>query len=224
MPKHLMEAVAYHEGIPGHHLQISIAQESTSVPKFRTQARFTAFSEGWGLYAERLAKEMGAYQDPYSDFGRLSTEIWRAIRLVVDTGIHAKGWSEEGAIAYFMDNSAVADGAIKAEVRRYIAWPDRHAEDPRAETSGRGRAWGAVRHSRLPRHGARRRTAAARHSGTADRQLDRGGGLRFPPLQEAPPSRKSRASSRCAASGFSCPMPATTMSLMLGTPACSKRR
>lgn len=123
MPKTLMEAVAYHEGNPGHHMQISIAQESTSVPKFRTQSRFTAFSEGWGLYAERLAKEMGAYQDPYSDFGRLSSEIWRAIRLVVDTGIHAKGWTEEGAVAYFRENSAVAEGAIRAEVRRYFVTP-----------------------------------------------------------------------------------------------------
>jgi uncharacterized protein (DUF885 family) len=123
MPKPLMEAVAYHEGNPGHHMQISIAQESTSVPRFRTQMGFTAFSEGWGLYAEYLAKEMGAYQDPYSEFGRLSTEMWRAIRLVVDTGIHAKGWTEDGAIAYFRDNSAVADGAIRAEVQRYFAWP-----------------------------------------------------------------------------------------------------
>jgi uncharacterized protein (DUF885 family) len=123
MPKHLMEAIAYHEGNPGHHMQISIAQESESVPRFRTQVGFTAFSEGWGLYAELLAKEMGAYEDPYSDFGRLTTEIWRAVRLVVDTGIHARGWSEEGAITYFRDNSAVADGAIKAEVRRYFAWP-----------------------------------------------------------------------------------------------------
>ena len=123
MPKYVMEAIAYHEGNPGHHMQISIAQELTSVPKFRTQADFTAFSEGWGLYAEQLAKEMGAYQDDYSDFGRLSTEMWRAIRLVVDTGIHAKGWSQEGAIAYFKENSALADGAIEAEVRRYFVWP-----------------------------------------------------------------------------------------------------
>lgn len=123
MPKHVMEAIAYHEGNPGHHMQISIAQELTSVPAFRTQMGFTAFSEGWGLYAELLAKEMGAYQDDYSEFGRLTTEIWRAIRLVVDTGIHSKGWTEEGAIAYFKENSAIADGAIKAEVQRYFVWP-----------------------------------------------------------------------------------------------------
>ena len=123
MPKDQMEAVAYHEGIPGHHMQISIAQELTSVPQFRTQSGFTAYSEGWGLYAELLAKEMGAYEDEYSEFGRLITEMWRAIRLVVDTGLHSKGWTEEGAIAYFKENSAISDAAIKAEVRRYIVWP-----------------------------------------------------------------------------------------------------
>lgn len=123
MPKHQLEVVAYHEGIPGHHMQISIAQELKSVPEFRTQSFFNAYAEGWGLYAERLAKEMGAYQDPYSDFGRLSTEIWRAIRLVVDTGIHAKGWSEQQAVDYFLDNSPMAEGAIRSEVQRYIVVP-----------------------------------------------------------------------------------------------------
>ncbi len=123
MPKYLMEAVAYHEGNPGHHMQIAIAQESDRVPQFRRQARFTAYSEGWGLYAELLAREMGAYQDPYSNFGRLSTEMWRAIRLVVDTGIHAKGWSEEAAVSYFKANSGIAEGAIRAEVQRYFERP-----------------------------------------------------------------------------------------------------
>lgn len=123
MPKNEMEAIAYHEGNPGHHMQISIAQELTSVPKFRTQARFTAYSEGWGLYAELLAKEMGAYQNPYSDFGRLITEMWRAVRLVVDTGLHSKGWTEQQAIDYFMDKTPVAQGAVVSEVRRYIVWP-----------------------------------------------------------------------------------------------------
>ena len=93
------------------------------MPQFRTQSFFNAYSEGWGLYAERLAKEMGAYEDPYSDFGRLSTEIWRAIRLVVDTGLHAKGWSEEQAVDYFLENSSMAEGAIRSEVRRYLVWP-----------------------------------------------------------------------------------------------------
>jgi uncharacterized protein (DUF885 family) len=123
MPKHQLEVVAYHEGNPGHHMQISIAQELTGVPEFRTQAGFTAYVEGWALYAELLAKEMGAYKDPYSDFGRLSTEIWRAIRLVVDTGLHAKLWTEQQAVEYFTANSPQAAGAIHSEVQRYIVWP-----------------------------------------------------------------------------------------------------
>ncbi|MGH8544875.1 MAG: DUF885 domain-containing protein [Gammaproteobacteria bacterium] len=123
MPKHQLEVVAYHEGLPGHHMQISIAQELESVPEFRTQSFFNAYSEGWGLYSERLAKEMGAYEDPYADFGRLSTEIWRAIRLVVDTGLHAKGWSEQEAVDYFLANSSLAEGAIRSEVQRYLVVP-----------------------------------------------------------------------------------------------------
>jgi len=123
MPKSTMEGVAYHEGNPGHHMQISIAQELESVPKFRTQAGFSVYSEGWGLYSEALAKEMGGYQNPYYDFGRLVNEIWRAIRLVVDTGLHSKGWTEADAIAYFKENSSISDGAIKAEVQRYMVMP-----------------------------------------------------------------------------------------------------
>lgn len=123
MPKNEMEAIAYHEGNPGHHMQISIAQELTSIPVFRTQTGFTAYVEGWGLYAELLAKEMGAYQNPYSDFGRLITEMWRAVRLVVDTGLHAKGWTEQQAIDYFREKTPVSAGAVTSEVRRYIAWP-----------------------------------------------------------------------------------------------------
>ncbi|WP_428407920.1 DUF885 domain-containing protein [Hyphococcus sp.] len=123
MPIPQLEVIAYHEGNPGHHMQISIAQELTSVPKFRTQAGFTAYQEGWGLYSELLAKEMGAYEDPYSDFGRLTTEIWRAIRLVLDTGFHYKGWTEEEGVAYFMENSPAAEGQIRSEVQRYIVWP-----------------------------------------------------------------------------------------------------
>ena len=123
MSKPQMEGVAYHEGVPGHHMQISIAQELTGVPMFRTQSGFTAFIEGWGLYSELLAKEMGAYEDPYSDFGRLSGEILRAIRLVVDTGLHAKGWTEEEAVDYFLENSPAAEGQVRSEVRRYIVWP-----------------------------------------------------------------------------------------------------
>lgn len=123
MPKNEMEAIAYHEGNPGHHMQISIAQELESVPEFRTQASFTVYSEGWGLYSEQLAKEMGAYQNPYSNFGRLITEIWRAVRLVVDTGMHAKGWTEEDAVKYFEQYTPIAEGAVRSEVRRYLVMP-----------------------------------------------------------------------------------------------------
>ncbi|WP_405384395.1 DUF885 domain-containing protein [Maribacter sp. LLG6340-A2] len=123
MPKSTMEGVAYHEGNPGHHMQISIAQELESVPKFRTQAGFSVYSEGWALYSETLAKEMGGYQNPYYDFGRLVNEIWRAIRLVVDTGLHAKGWTEADGIKYFAENSSIAKGAIIAEVQRYMVMP-----------------------------------------------------------------------------------------------------
>ena len=123
LPIFQLEDVAYHEGSPGHHMQISIQQELTGVPRFRTQYRTTAYTEGWGLYAEWLAKEMGAFEDPYSDFGRLSGELWRAIRLVVDTGIHAQQWSEERAAQYFIDNSAQAEGTIRSEIQRYITWP-----------------------------------------------------------------------------------------------------
>lgn len=123
LPRPQLEVIAYHEGLPGHHMQISIMQELTSVPVFRTQSFFTAYVEGWGLYAELLAKEMGAYEDPYSEFGRLTTEIWRAIRLVLDTGLHAMEWTEEEAVEYFLANSPAAEGQIRSEVRRYIVLP-----------------------------------------------------------------------------------------------------
>ncbi len=123
MPKNQLEVIAYHEGNPGHHMQISIAQELEDTPTFRTQAGFGAYSEGWGLYAELLAKEMGAYDDPYSDFGRLSSEMWRALRLVVDTGLHSKGWTESQAIEYMMNNSPEPLESVTSEVRRYIVWP-----------------------------------------------------------------------------------------------------
>lgn len=123
MPKTTLEGVAYHEGNPGHHMQISIAQELENIPKFRTQGGYNAYVEGWALYSEKLAKEMGQYENPYYDFGRLVNEIWRAIRLVVDTGLHSKGWTEADAIEYFSENSSVSEGAIKAEVRRYMVMP-----------------------------------------------------------------------------------------------------
>lgn len=118
-----METVAYHEANPGHHMQISIAQELKGIPKFRTQARFTAYSEGWGLYAEKLALEMGAYKNPYNLMGHLTAEIWRAMRLVVDTGIHAKGWSYERAVQYFLENSPIPEATTRAEIMRYFVLP-----------------------------------------------------------------------------------------------------
>ena len=118
-----LEVTAYHEGNPGHHLESSITQELTSVPMFRTQAFFNSYSEGWALYSELFAKEMGAYQDPYSDFGRLTLEMMRAIRLVVDTGIHAMGWTEQQAIIYFGTNSSMGDAVIGSEIRRYFVLP-----------------------------------------------------------------------------------------------------
>ncbi|MFV8780821.1 DUF885 domain-containing protein [Microbulbifer sp. SA54] len=118
-----METVTYHEGSPGHHMQISIAQELEGIPKFRTQAHFTPYIEGWALYSEALSKEMGQFKDPYKDFGRLTAEMWRAIRLVVDTGMHAKGWSQEQAVEYFLENSAIPEGAVRSEVRRYLTLP-----------------------------------------------------------------------------------------------------
>ncbi|MFL0355437.1 DUF885 domain-containing protein [Erythrobacter sp. GH1-10] len=124
MPKPVLEAIAYHEGNPGHHMQVSIAQELTGIPKFRSQGGFiSAFGEGWALYSELLAKEMGAYEDPYSDFGRLTNEMWRAIRLVVDTGIHSKGWSEQEAVDYFLANSPMPETTVRSEVRRYFVLP-----------------------------------------------------------------------------------------------------
>ncbi|WP_194757246.1 DUF885 domain-containing protein [Aliidiomarina indica] len=123
MPKIDMEAVAYHEGNPGHHMQISIAQELRGIPRFRTQERHTVYTEGWALYSELLAKEMGGYEDDYSDFGRLIAEIWRAARLVVDTGMHAMGWTEQDAIDYFKENTPITEGSIVAEVQRYLVWP-----------------------------------------------------------------------------------------------------
>ena len=124
MPKTELEVIAYHEGLPGHHMQIAIAQELEGVPEFRKQAGFSAYSEGWGLYSEWLAREMpGTYTDPYSEYGRLTSEMWRAIRLVVDTGLHAKGWTQDQAVEYFARNSSIPLPAIEAEVRRYITWP-----------------------------------------------------------------------------------------------------
>ena len=122
-PLYGVEALSLHEAVPGHHLQIALQQELESLPAFRRYAGFTAFIEGWALYAERLGLEMGMFQDPYSDFGRLTYEMWRACRLVVDTGVHYFGWSRDQAIAFMEQNSALSKHNIRAEVDRYIAWP-----------------------------------------------------------------------------------------------------
>ncbi|PYQ55765.1 MAG: DUF885 domain-containing protein, partial [Acidobacteria bacterium] len=122
-PKWEMEALTLHEAVPGHHLQLSIAQELENVPEWRRHDDYTAFVEGWGLYAESLGSDLGLYEDPYSKFGQLTYEIWRAIRLVVDTGMHDMGWTRQQAIDYFKANAAKTEHDIEVEVDRYIVWP-----------------------------------------------------------------------------------------------------
>ncbi|MDQ2076463.1 DUF885 family protein [Marinimicrobium sp. ABcell2] len=123
LPKYQMEALTYHEALPGHHMQIAIAQEMDNLPSFRRHSSYTAYSEGWGLYAELIPKELGFYEDPYSDFGRLGMELWRAVRLVVDTGIHAKRWTREQAIDYFVGQTPMGRPDAVREVERYIVMP-----------------------------------------------------------------------------------------------------
>lgn len=123
MPTYQMEALAYHEGIPGHHMQLAIMQELEGVPSFRRFGGYTAYTEGWGLYSEYLPKEMGFYEDPYSDFGRLAMELWRAARLVVDTGLHHHRWTREEAIAYLVENTPNPAGDARNAIERYIAYP-----------------------------------------------------------------------------------------------------
>ena len=118
-----VETIAYHEGLPGHHLQVSIARELEGIPEFRKFSGYSAFSEGWGLYSEHLGKDVGFYQDPYSDYGRLEADIWRAIRLVVDTGVHSQHWTRDQMVQYFHDHSSIDEPSVQAEVDRYIAWP-----------------------------------------------------------------------------------------------------
>jgi prolyl oligopeptidase len=122
-PKFEMEVLSVHESVPGHHLQIALAQELTGLPEFRRNGGFTAFIEGWGLYSERLGYDMGLYEDPYSRYGQLVYDMWRAVRLVVDTGIHYFGWSRQKAIDYFIANAAKSEADIINEIDRYIGWP-----------------------------------------------------------------------------------------------------
>jgi uncharacterized protein (DUF885 family) len=122
-PKYEIEVLTVHEAVPGHHLQISLAQELGDIPNFRRYLGATAFVEGWGLYSESLGSELGLYRDPYSRFGQLTYEMWRAVRLVVDTGIHYRGWTRQQAIDFFMENAAKSELDIVNEVDRYIAWP-----------------------------------------------------------------------------------------------------
>jgi uncharacterized protein (DUF885 family) len=118
------EAIAYHEGVPGHHMQLSVQQQLTGLPRFRLHGLgFNAYIEGWALYAEQLGKEVGFYQDPVSDYGRLSSELFRAVRLVVDTGIHSKGWTRDQVVDFFRKSGAVDEPTIQSETDRYIAWP-----------------------------------------------------------------------------------------------------
>lgn len=122
-PKYMMQALALHEAVPGHHLQIALQQELEGLSPLRKYGGFTAFIEGWALYAERLGLEVGFYEDPYSDFGRLTMEVWRAARLVVDTGLHYQGWTRQQAIDFMTNNSAMSAQNIRSEVDRYIGWP-----------------------------------------------------------------------------------------------------
>ena len=118
-----MQALAYHEGIPGHHMQLAIAQELEGLPKFRTRGGHTPYIEGWALYSEGVPKELGLYTDPYQEFGQLSMEIFRSARLVLDTGIHSKKWTRQQAVDYMLANTANSEGDIRAEIDRYIVWP-----------------------------------------------------------------------------------------------------
>lgn len=122
-PLYALTALTLHEAVPGHHLQISLAAEMQDLPKVRRYSYMSAFGEGWGLYAEYLGKEVGMYADPYDEFGRLSYEMWRACRLVVDTGMHVKGWSRQQAINYMLENTALSEHNVKTEIDRYISWP-----------------------------------------------------------------------------------------------------
>ena len=176
-----LEGIAVHEGAPGHHFQIARAQELPDLPKSRRFGGYSAYSEGWGLYTERLAKEMGGYTDPYSEFGMLSLQMWRAIRLVTDTGLHSKRWSREKAIDYFRANSSLSPLDIEREVNRYINNPGQATsymigQRKIAELRKRAEdvAGPQVRHSRLSRGRAWQWRGAAERAGRGSRSLHRG--------------------------------------------------
>ena len=118
-----VEAIAYHEGVPGHHLEFSISEALAGIPEFRKFSFIPAYSEGWALYSERLGKDVGFYQDPYSEYGRLGNEMWRSVRLVVDTGVHYKHWTRQQMVQFFRQHTAMDEPNIQTEVDRYIAWP-----------------------------------------------------------------------------------------------------
>ncbi len=181
-PKWEMEALTLHEAVPGHHLQIALAQELEGLPEFRKHMSYTAFVEGWALYAESLGGEMGFYQDPYSKFGQLTYEMWRAVRLVVDTGLHSMSWTRQQAIDFFLANAAKTEQDITVEVDRYIVWPGQalgykmgQLKIRELRTAAERRLGGAfdVRKFHDRRPGAGRR--AARRARAAGERVDRAG-------------------------------------------------
>ena len=176
-----METLYLHEGAPGHHFQISLAQENEALPKFQRFGGNTAYVEGWGLYAETLGRELGVYTDPYQYFGYLDSQLFRAIRLVVDTGIHSKGWTRDQTIQYILDNSSRGrtqrhrrDRALHRQSGAGAGLQDRPAQDQRNARPRRAAAGRALRRARFPRAGADERRHSARGVRTQDRRLDRG--------------------------------------------------
>ena len=177
-----LEALTLHEAVPGHHLQTALQQELQNVPDFRRHDYVNAFGEGWGLYSERLGLEAGFYKDPYSNFGRLTYEMWRACRLVVDTGMHAKGWTRDQALEYMSANTALSIHEVTTETDRYIGWPGQALAYKMGELkirelteARRGRAGAAFRHPPLPRRRAPERLGASLGARCADRRLHREG-------------------------------------------------
>lgn len=179
-PKWAMESLSLHEGNPGHHFQGMVARENQSLPRFRRFGGFTAYSEGWGLYAESLGKELGLYTDPYQYFGMLEAELWRAIRLVVDTGIHSQGWTRQQVLDYMGANSASGEATKVSEAERFMAIPGPGSglqagpvEDPRAAHPRRVQAGNQVRRPKVPQSDPPGRRLAARRAGQEDRSLAR---------------------------------------------------